>query len=216
MDEDNKTGYGCFVTFIAGVALLISFVSLLQWDDWSSKVSPASFVVSVLSVLVTLLVGWQIYNAIEVKSILSKFNKLERDFKKSNEALRIQDERNLSLMKAFYCRNITSSHSNNTIRYIAALMAIKHFIDADADPNYPPFRNLIGFLNRILHDIERDSAEHIEQFNRRETTCENIYEEIIGTINNRTNELREIAQQIRHIRRNRIRIHNMPINNHQP
>lgn len=196
---------------LIGVACVNLYVPFIKFDG-----DNAGTFISALGVLVTALVGWQIYNAIEMRSIIKEYDDLKRKFEESNEALRIQDERNLSLMKAFYCRNIATSHPNNTIRYIAALIAIKHFIDADAAPNYPPFRNLIGFLNRILHDIERDSAEHIEQFNRRETTCENIYEEIIGTINNRTNELREIAQQIRNIRRNRIRIHNMPINNHQP
>lgn len=197
MDEDNKTGYGCFVIFIAVVALLVSFVSLLQWDDWTPKVSPASFVVSVLSVLVTLLVGWQIYNAIEVKSILSKFNKLERNFKKSNEALKVQDQRNIALIEAHaQFQTAETSGFSHALKYKTYLEALLLFLDSNISIEHKYINEINDLLDNILNSISNASDDERKSFLHNETSFDELYNKILNCIHHREDDIEKIKSRL--------------------
>lgn len=64
MNEDNGKGYGCFVMFVSGVAIIFSIAALLRHDNWACEISPAGFVIATLSALITFVVAWQIWTTI--------------------------------------------------------------------------------------------------------------------------------------------------------
>lgn len=67
MNDDNFKGFGCFIMFICGMALIFSIWSLLKWDNDICNTTGETIVITVLSVLVTFLVACQIYNTIIAK-----------------------------------------------------------------------------------------------------------------------------------------------------
>ncbi len=90
-------GYGCVMFIAAFVSILFSCAALLRWDNWECEISPAGFVIGVLSALITFLVGWQIWQTMasreEIKEardaakkaneIADEVNSLNAEFKDS-------------------------------------------------------------------------------------------------------------------------------------
>ena len=66
------------MTLLCCISLLLSLVSLLLtlYDSSDLGTDNHSFVISVFALLVTVLIGWQIYNAIEINKKVDNINKV--------------------------------------------------------------------------------------------------------------------------------------------
>lgn len=97
MNEVHDKGYSCFLMFISGVSLIFSLVALLRWDNWDVEVSSTGIVIATLSVLLTFVVAWQIWQVIDAKETIRKIRedtdkenkKREADLKKCTEQLSV-------------------------------------------------------------------------------------------------------------------------------
>lgn len=91
----KKLGFANICISVSSLA--ISILLLVLWCcnvGGFSVVSLDSFVgviVALLAVIVTLVVGWQIYNVIEMKEKMEKLHELEVEFNKHKEMMRQQD-----------------------------------------------------------------------------------------------------------------------------
>ena len=72
MSEDNGKGYGCFVMFVSGVALLVALTALLKWDNPLGGFSGESYVIAALSALITFVVAWQIWQTMISRDEIKK------------------------------------------------------------------------------------------------------------------------------------------------
>lgn len=92
MQEENYNGrgYGCFVMVVAAIALLLSIISLLKWDNPLSGLGGEDYTIVALSVLVTFVVAWQIWQTIisreEVRNIDRRFENVRSEFNKRVDA----------------------------------------------------------------------------------------------------------------------------------
>lgn len=68
MNVDVGKGYGCTVMALAGMACVLSVWSLLKWDNLCSFISGGDSLITALSVIVTLVMGWQIWQVIDLKN----------------------------------------------------------------------------------------------------------------------------------------------------
>ena len=214
-----KTWIGVLTVAVVflGIGYLNLYCSGMKFDSGSAGV-----IVSALGVLVTALVGWQIYKSIEINSMLKNISKLEKEFIKSNNALAVQDIRNIELIEAFECKHqadkydVGTSISHLTIRYYSLLLAVKHFINANMQYDYNPFRDAVNKLSEVLIHIENINPNERSQFNNRMDEYETIYDDIITAIDIRIEELRELKHIIKSNHDRRHRIHNMSANTNQP
>ena len=82
-----------FAHICAFLSLAISVTMLVLWCcnvGGFTVVSLDSFVgviVALLAIVVTLAVGWQIYNSIELKNRIKELNSLKEDFLKQQESI---------------------------------------------------------------------------------------------------------------------------------
>lgn len=86
MNEDNTKGYGCFVMLVSSAAIIVSFIALLLQDAWKDKLTSQTFIIAVLSALVTFLVAWQIWQTMasreeikDARNAADKANKIAND-----------------------------------------------------------------------------------------------------------------------------------------
>lgn len=104
MNEDNGKGYGCFVMFVAGVALLVALIALLKWDNPLGGFSGESYVMTSLSILITFVVAWQIWQTMasreEIKDAIKAAKKANK-VAKEVASLKTEFENSLNLFAAY-------------------------------------------------------------------------------------------------------------------
>lgn len=140
-----------WVFWLSLIAIVLSLAIILLWITGSigiSIVSSDNFVgvsVALLTIIVTLLVGWQIYNAIEIKEKINTINSLES--KLANQAHELEQKFN---------------KSNHNLSYIAAQLAIdrENYIDA--------YRWLI---NSLQYSVLLDRPRNIDLIINELTQC---------------------------------------------
>ncbi|MCI9284363.1 MAG: hypothetical protein HFJ91_00815 [Muribaculaceae bacterium] len=75
MNDNNDyglKGYGCVTMFVSGVAIILSIISLLKWDDKLCNVSGENITIAVLSALITFVVAWQIWQTMASREEIRK------------------------------------------------------------------------------------------------------------------------------------------------
>lgn len=214
MSEDNGKGYGCFVMFVSGVAIIFSVTALLRHDNWDCEISPAGFVIATLSALITFVVAWQIWQTItshdEIREMRDNADRIEHNFNFLNTELTSQSESVPHLIEA--ARLFTTA---NTIRMVAELDAVNL---REAYATYVEAiieflrSNPEDFVDRCLAGMERCQTPNVGAFNYTpgfDTTfverCNRNYETLEGMFNRLTQEQRE---QIRRLRNIRLEYHN--------
>lgn len=176
-----------YVLIIAVVAFLFSILALcasypavesLQFDY-------LGLLVGILTVLVTTLLGWQIYNSI---SINQKINQLAGDYKVVSEKhSQVEDfiERNTFYFDGMISMTDTSSSFNHVIQqkeinieelcniYMCYLEALASLL-ASGDTKYPAF--CLIQLDRVLGFIIKCKEEGQSVPQRFQEACDNFYQ----------------------------------------
>lgn len=182
--------------------------------SWRIGADKSGFVVGVLAVLVTALVGWQIWQTIvsreEIREMRDNANRIEQRFSFLNTELTSQRESVPHLIEA--TRLFTTA---NTIRMVAELDAVNlreayaTYVEAIIEFLQS---NPEDFVDRCLAGMERCRIPHVGAFNYtpgHDTTfverCNRNYETLEGMFNRLTQEQRE---QIRRLRDIRLKYHN--------
>lgn len=92
---------------LSTIALVVSFVLLIAWCVVSFNLEPLyiaqyeSVIVSVLGILVTLLVGWNIYTIIDVKQVRQDMLESKREVERLEVSFQTKSKRQTSLADAY-------------------------------------------------------------------------------------------------------------------
>lgn len=88
----NERGYGCFVMVVAAIAILLSIISLLKWDNPHSGLSGEDYTIAALSTLITFVVAWQIWQTItsrdEVRDLAKRNEEVKRKLQNENQKIK--------------------------------------------------------------------------------------------------------------------------------
>ena len=164
MSDKNKFG-DYYTELSSGIAwsMFCSFAAIIMAIIALAKCAPSSqlhadyigVIVGILALLVTVLVGWQIYNAIRMQEAVRKFDRLQRNFTKANEALRAQDERNIILIDAFakYYEAGKEKDSYAT-KYRILIEALNLFLKSNVPIGYHYIVETRTILNAALDRLE--------------------------------------------------------------
>lgn len=190
-----------------GIAYYNLYCSEMRFDGDSAGV-----LISALGVIVTALVGWQVYNAIEMGSAVKQVNDLKGKLYIQSQELAAQDKRNLCLIEAFQFRcEVYDIEKRKRLvnRYHVALKAIRQFLRAGTPSYYIPLWGLVSDLPIFLEDIRHARPRLRKIFNDRATDLEELYDDIISEIDKRIDEMGEIKKVIKEAHKTRIKIHSL-------
>lgn len=82
--------------FCSFAAIVMSIIALAKCAPSSQlHADYIGVIVGILTLLVTVLVGWQVYTLIEIKSVLRRVNRAERNLKKSESRIKTQIYRHI-------------------------------------------------------------------------------------------------------------------------
>lgn len=223
MNEDNGKGYGCVVMAIAGVALLVALIALRRWDVPLWGLSASDFdVAGLLTLLITILIGWQIWQTIDAKNTLEKFENRTKEYDVKIDGLRQELESKTMLLSAqgermsFLIDGHSRQHSAQNENILAASYrmyaeAVEMFIRSWMPPMYDPLQASLLEMTNILDRIENNPKQW-KMFVDDENIYDSIHDNIVNAINQHQMALEGIIDQVRVLNRNRHRI----INNIRP
>lgn len=208
MDEGNGKGYGCVVMAIAGVALLVALIALRRWDIPLCALKTSDFnIADIFSILVTVLIGWQVFNAIENHKTLRRMDRLQSRFERSNRLLELQDQRAMDLLEAFAQDRKGDNEDELSAKYMCYLNAIHLFVKANvpganlnlSDAEYKLEQTLSAIENSKNSFSRRVFISHIP-------TYEDTFREIMTFIHQRQEDLTALHTRMTRLRDERRRV----------
>lgn len=216
MNKNEKanrySGTAWAITF-ALVAIILSVIAIAtRYPRADLSIDYMGVIVGILSLLVAALLGWQVFNAIEMRTVIKEHDRLSHQLTLYTNILANQDRRNIELIEAFHCAHVadmynTDSVSYQTARYIALMRACLHFIRANVPIDYATFVSVRNNLGTILERIEQFDASTRTQFNNFRETYDNIYNEIIIELDRQISELNDLKHFIDEIHERRVLLH---------
>lgn len=206
MNEDNGKGYGCFVMVVAGLALLIALIALRRWDVPLCAVEASDFnVVDILSVLVTVLIGWQVYNAIENSKMIRRMDRLKSELDRRSN---IWTQRNLEI------EHLVDAHSHyqaalnsefHSDSYLQFANALNLFLQSKVSLDYRPLQlTLQGLLDSLIRIENEGGEDDVENFIESMTDLDDLYDAIIASIHQRERDIEQLHRELLHIRSERL------------
>lgn len=199
-----KTWIGILTAAVAflGIGYLNLYCSGMKFNDNSAGV-----VISALGVLVTALVGWQIYNAIEMRSIIREYDKLKRQLEESSKALKMQDEQNLTLIEAYAkVNNATNGSYSFANQYEMYLESLELFLKANVPLRYKTIVEINAILDMTLTSLKWGIITDKRQFVEREKNFDELYLNILSHLHRREDNIKQLSSRLTSIHDKRIAI----------
>lgn len=207
MSEDKSdihNGIAWAIIFALG-AIIMSIVAVAhKCPRFNLDFDYIGLMVGILSLLVTALLGWQVFNAIENVKTLKKMEALESDLVKAISNFEQQDARNLDLIRAVNEIRKAATFKYEFTKYKSAAKAIKLLLSAKV----PIEDDLIDvqkeLLITILDGIEKEDDSAKATFADACPAIDDLYHGIIEAINARTEDLNAFKREITSIRDRRV------------
>lgn len=167
----------------------------------------AGIIVSVLGIIVTLLVGWQVFNAIEMRNTIKEVDDIRAEHRTAISVLYSRNTELQCLLEAFQLVHEAKAEElplGNV--YCLRAKAIRQFLRANVPTNYIPFLGLLTQLKSIIKDVEQLDEFGRIMFAKCDRDCEVVYDEIIDLINKNHNEYGMLKGMVKSIRDSRRKI----------
>ncbi|MCM1216540.1 MAG: hypothetical protein NC209_04015 [Alistipes sp.] len=210
MCRKKRTDFWCCLHFVVSAVSIIAAIVILiilckytprtEYEDLSFDYQ--GVIVAIFSLIVTLLVGWQIYNAVENTKMLKRMDKLESDLKIRSNLLLRQNEETLDIIEAFNSIRIADQAKNDSgTKYLSSAIAIKLFLQGKVSLKYPPLQVRLVVLSNELTKIENANNEDEKiLFARRFNDLDQLYDNIIDLIAMRKDNSKKFRISITNIR----------------
>lgn len=211
---DERKGCGCTLAFLSITAIIISVLALAlveprtlkinEWGDIDSGFDYLGFIIGILALMMTLMVGWNIWQTIASREEIKEARETSEKIKILDTELRVQrnllENRNLEiihLIDAHARLHEAENESDLSNKYILYAEAIMLLIQSKIDMSYEQFDNaragLLDTLNafQILTDIDE-----IEDFINNERAYEKYYQLLMSLLTKRNEEIDKLRRQL--------------------
>lgn len=186
----KKVNWAIGLSVVALILVAIMFVLWCCNAGGFSAVSLDTFVgviVTLLAIIVTIAIGWQIYNAMDLKEKLNKIEALEKILNESNEIsaqINYSNQLSIYLNTASFCESQNSYDSAFAAYHTAFYNAIR--INA-SDLNYyiQTFERLLPMFEKIGEpqlDMISKNIDKIKQSPAYESYFRKKYDDIISSV----------------------------------
>lgn len=146
-----------FAVVMLGIGYLNLYCCEMEFNSNSAGV-----IISALGVLVTALVGWQVYNAIEMKSTIARVDEVKAELDRLATQYRDKILRLQWFASALHGTTFERKtfEGGDTAYFMHCLDVIANFIKSGASFDSPPFKNTVDNLESTLHDIAVSHNSH--------------------------------------------------------
>lgn len=187
------------LTGVVAVMLAVLIAAYFNGVPYSNNT--ATLLISVLGVIVTALVGWQVFNAIENVKTLKKMEGLENELQSKSEQIVTLNSQVLDIIEAHHERYLAQGINYWEYKYSHACKSLKLFIRGNVKSDYEP---LLSLMRDMASIIERANKEAMEDekivFARAFSQFDDEYNEAIGILHHREGDLRAMRTKLTSLR----------------
>lgn len=146
-----------FILIFIGIACVLCFGGIELKTEGS-----ASVLMSAFGVMITLLVGWQVFNAIEMRTAIDKVDKINSELDRLATIHQDKISRLEWLTSALHGTTFDRNgfQGGDTAYFIHCLDVIGDFIKSGVPLDNPPFRNIIDAMDSTFQDIRKRNNSH--------------------------------------------------------
>lgn len=189
-------------------AVCILYVLVLMLSVWVAYIcycdlqfdanNTAGIIVSVLGAIITLLVGWQVFNAIEVRNIIKTADTIKYRLYQQEQELESKTKSLEWLISALHGEAYKrKDFKNDTEYFLHCLDVIGCFIKSGAKSDNPPFNRSMEELEMTLKRIidNKDKTEVLFMGGNKDFV-RNWYHEAVHIIDTEANNLDSIKSRL--------------------
>lgn len=191
---------------IGGVAVWLSYACLCDLRFGTD--GSAGFLMTAMGVMVTALVGWQVFNAVENSKTLRRVDKLKQELTTYREQARQDAVDNFLHSQAL--KMIERANDKNIVlsnRYWNGANAIKNLMCGLTPTNYIPMFEALSSMENILDELKSPENELWRyMFVKHQETYEDIYDDIIAAMGTQAKHLEHLRERIKQLRDERVSI----------
>lgn len=192
----------------AVIILYILVVGLFVWLGYAcwcdlkfGTDGAAGFFMTAMGVMVTALVGWQVFNAVENVKTLKKMDGLESELRSKSEQIVTLNSQVLDIIEAHHERSLAQGINYWEYKYRHACKSLKLFIRGNVKPDYEPLLSLMRDMASIIERANKEATEDEKiVFALAFAQFDNEYNEAIGILHRREGDLRAMRNQLTSLR----------------
>ena len=183
-----------FIVILLGIGYLNLYCCQMRFDGNS-----AGIIISALGVLVTALVGWQVYNVIEMRGVIDRVNGVKS--KLDNIAIEHRDKISRTEWLASALHGTTfdrkTFEGGDTAYFKHCLTVIGNFIKSGEPLDSPPFRDMLNNAEATFKDIkESKDSRKIMILGADKKYIRKWYQAVINTIDTESKHLDGLKERI--------------------
>ena len=183
------------------VALMLAVLLAAYFNGVPYSNNTATLLISVLGVIVTALVGWQVFNAVENANTLKKMDGLESELRSKSEQIVTINSQVLDIIEAHHERSLAQGGTYWEYKYGHACKSLKLFLRGNIKSDYEPLLSLLRDMASILERVNKEATENEKiVFARAFAQFDNEYNEAIGILHRREGNLRAMRNQLTSLR----------------
>lgn len=135
MNDKNFNGFGCVTMIMSSVALLVALIALRKWDIPLFGITSSDMdVINMLSILVTILIGWQIWQTIDAKNTV----RIAEEASKKIQEFEKELERNKNIHRPFLAytegmRYFDAQNYSSAVNYFLSM--VEMYVDYEIEFN---------------------------------------------------------------------------------
>lgn len=182
-----------FVVVLLGIGYLNLYCSEMSFNSNSAGV-----IISALGVLVTALVGWQVYNAIEMRGMFEKVENVKKELDKTNSEYERKIESLEWLVSALHGGLISKDRFNgDTAYFLHCLDVVGCYIKSGAKIDSAPFKRSLEELEDTMKIIkERNNNTEILFMGGNKDIVREWYQTAINIINTESKHLETLKTRL--------------------
>lgn len=182
-----------FLVVLLGIGYLNLYCCQMKFDSNS-----AGIIISALGVLVTALVGWQVYNAIEMRGMFEKVESVKKELDKTNSEYEHKIESLEWLVSALHGGLISKDRFNDdTAYFLHCLDVVGCYIKSGAKIDSAPFKRNLEELEDTMRIIkERNNSTEILFMGGNRDVVREWYHTAINIINTESKHLEALKTRL--------------------
>lgn len=194
------------------IAILFGWLGYACYCEFDFNPNNSSgLIISALGVMVTALVGWQVFNAIENVKTLQRMGRLETKLKEQVELSEMNTQSVFDFAEAHRLEREAERSMDFARQYYCYAAALALYLKSGIALSYMPLQNKISILKSIILQVDNSDDDIKILFARQMNGLQDVHEEILDEVSKRDKDLRKMRRDIIDLRTNRERLFNQHI-----
>lgn len=185
------------------VALMLAVLLAAYFNGVPYSHNTATLLISVLGVIVTALVGWQVFNAVENSKTLRKLDRLENRLRTQIDVHEKWNNEIFDMIEAEMAIREADKTTDYATKYFNYAKALALYLRGNVDVSHSFIKTKIPYLSTIISQVERSNNDDKILFARQMSGLDDLHETLLDIISDREEDLKAMRREVIDLRTRR-------------